>query len=227
MLIWISSGKSSNDRSPSQSKEEDLENWKRVRTAIEHENNLVNQRLSWLFTSQALLFSAFALILTTFLKEEAAQFSPAHPATEYVSLAPYVSIILVVLAVTGGYIYMAVGVSLLAAHRQLCALTDWWDDHCTDKSGHPELHNFLAKESPSFVSAENVPFVFFGAWLLLLSFSVLAVLHFVYDRNLIELNSSTVASAFLIFLIIGIITWAIKEGLSMNYQRHYSVKRRK
>ncbi|BBO33243.1 hypothetical protein [Lacipirellula parvula] len=37
-------------------------NWKRIRTSIEHENLLVNHRITWLIASQAFLFAAFALI---------------------------------------------------------------------------------------------------------------------------------------------------------------------
>jgi len=36
-------------------------NWKRVRAAMEHENQLVNHRLTWFLSTQAFLFAAFAL----------------------------------------------------------------------------------------------------------------------------------------------------------------------
>jgi hypothetical protein len=38
------------------------EKWKMARSAIEHENGLVNHRMTWFFQSQAFLFAAFAVI---------------------------------------------------------------------------------------------------------------------------------------------------------------------
>lgn len=38
----------------------DFSDWKRVRSAIEHENNLVNHRLTWLLLAQGGLFTLFS-----------------------------------------------------------------------------------------------------------------------------------------------------------------------
>jgi hypothetical protein len=96
-----------------------------------------------------------------------------------------------------------------------------------DKLNHPELHNFLARESFSLFSPENVPFVFFAAWLMLFSFSVLALLPLADVNDLIGLNMPTVATALLIALIAAAITWAIKESLRTGYERHHALERRK
>lgn len=49
---------------PSQGSQEywETENWKRIRSAIEHENTLVNQRLTWLLGSQTILFAGFGVV---------------------------------------------------------------------------------------------------------------------------------------------------------------------
>src|SRR4051794_34104613 len=44
--------------------------WKMARGAIEHENILVNHRLTWLSTSQAFLFSVFGLMFLASAKGE-------------------------------------------------------------------------------------------------------------------------------------------------------------
>jgi hypothetical protein len=41
--------------------------WKRLRLVIEHENTLVNHRLTWLLTSQTVAFAALAVILKEWL----------------------------------------------------------------------------------------------------------------------------------------------------------------
>jgi len=40
----------------------DLINWRRVRSVVEHENHLINHRITWLLLSQAGLLTAFATI---------------------------------------------------------------------------------------------------------------------------------------------------------------------
>lgn len=40
----------------------DLINWRRVRSIIEHENHLINHRITWLLLSQAGLLAAFSTI---------------------------------------------------------------------------------------------------------------------------------------------------------------------
>jgi hypothetical protein len=39
----------------------EIVDWKRVRSAIEHENDLTNHRFTWLMASQGFLFAAFGL----------------------------------------------------------------------------------------------------------------------------------------------------------------------
>jgi hypothetical protein len=48
-------------------KDEELVNWRRIRTSVEHENILINHRLSWLFSSQAFLFRNEDLIRSIFV----------------------------------------------------------------------------------------------------------------------------------------------------------------
>ena len=43
----------------------DLDYYRIVRGQIEHEDNLVNQRLSWFIASQSFLFTAFAILLNS------------------------------------------------------------------------------------------------------------------------------------------------------------------
>jgi hypothetical protein len=47
----------------------EMARWKITRAVIEHENTLTNHRLTWLFSSQAFLFAAFALVFQSSLKQ--------------------------------------------------------------------------------------------------------------------------------------------------------------
>jgi hypothetical protein len=48
-----------------ETKAADVVAWKLARSAIEHENNLINHRMMWFFTTQAFLLSAFFGVLTS------------------------------------------------------------------------------------------------------------------------------------------------------------------
>lgn len=48
--------------------------WKRVRGAIEHENMLINQRLTWLFLSQTVLLTAFISVFVEWSKVKESSF---------------------------------------------------------------------------------------------------------------------------------------------------------
>jgi hypothetical protein len=61
-----------------------------LRRRIEHEDNLVNQRLSWLVASQAFMLTAFAILLNAPLNA----LTPAYYAANHLieSLLPYAAI---------------------------------------------------------------------------------------------------------------------------------------
>lgn len=89
--------------------------WKRVRAAIEHENNLTNHRLTWLFASQLILFGGFfSLIQGVVAKDpkllEQQLFQSLLMAFPFVGIS--VSLIILV--------------GLHAANKQIESLEDWW-----------------------------------------------------------------------------------------------------
>jgi hypothetical protein len=57
----------------------DITAWKLARAIIEHENNLVNQRLTWLMTSQAFLFTAFSFLFVAWGKGDLNEVRPLIP----------------------------------------------------------------------------------------------------------------------------------------------------
>jgi uncharacterized membrane protein YidH (DUF202 family) len=84
--------------------------WKRIRAAIEHENTLVNHRLTWLLTSQGFLFAGFALVFTDEKRN-----------TEFSSL-----VVLTVICVIGIAVSIKTYSDIERAKRQLEALDRWW-----------------------------------------------------------------------------------------------------
>lgn len=92
-------------------KDQELADWKRIRAAIEHENTLINHRLTWLLTSQGFLFTGFGVVFST-IKQ-------GHK-------NPYAVIILFVIAVLGMAISFKIFVDIEDAANQLLDLDCWW-----------------------------------------------------------------------------------------------------
>jgi hypothetical protein len=51
-------------------KDREYADWKRIRSALEHENTLVNHRVTWLLTSQAFLIAALVAVFNEAQKPE-------------------------------------------------------------------------------------------------------------------------------------------------------------
>lgn len=99
--------------------DDEIVDWKRCRSAIEHENTLVNHRLSWLFASQAFLFAAFGVLFNSWKNPSANCSQP--PTYTY-------QILLATTAITGMLVCLAIQQSLYGAESQIILIDRWWYD---------------------------------------------------------------------------------------------------
>jgi hypothetical protein len=109
-------------------KDKSLADWKRVRSAIEHENTLVNHRLTWLLSSQAFLFTGFGVIYSG-------------------NNNLYSLMILAVIGMLGIAISFKIFVDIENAGKQLWRLDQWWH----------ETHSYAKyKEQPYVPNQTNI-----------------------------------------------------------------------
>jgi hypothetical protein len=106
----------------------EIVDWKRVRSALEHENTLTNHRLTWLLTSQGFLFAAFALVF------EASTKNDVKPEIRVVY-----EWILGGLAITGILVSVWIGLGIQTAGEQHDCLERWWKDRRKDETRHPPI----------------------------------------------------------------------------------------
>lgn len=107
----------------------DVTAWKLARSLIEHENILVNHRLTWLMTSQAFLFAAFSALFVVWGKDE---LKTAGPLIPYFMLA------------TGGlaiYICLVVHNGVYRAYLSLDHVTKHYYRIVKDSFGIPQEEN--------------------------------------------------------------------------------------
>src|SRR6266704_6538572 len=92
----------------------EIARWKRARSVIEHENTLVNNRVTWLLASQGFLIASYAALLTNWGKPEL-KLGPGNLVT-----------LVVVLFIVSFYICLSIGIMLAAAIRQIKYTHCWW-----------------------------------------------------------------------------------------------------
>jgi hypothetical protein len=127
-----------------------MEDWKRVRDGIEHEDTLVNQRMSWMWTFNGFLMAAFVLILSKFneltgVAPASTPFVPAAGRRLSAGLLPIddlAQIFLLVIPVLGVVLCLSVWQGITAAMGQIRVLDSWWSERVAqtkEAKHHPRL----------------------------------------------------------------------------------------
>ena len=121
-----------------------------LRGQIEHEDNLITQRLSWFLTSQSFLFTAFAICLNNKELSEQSQ--------RLIHLIP-------VLAISIGIL---IWIGIIAGTQAMRRLRNNYKHHIPTRSGLPSLQSptrfrFAGMTAPIFI-----PVLFVLAWFVLL-----------------------------------------------------------
>src|SRR5882762_5791084 len=103
--MWITFLRGS--RSVSESMNTDQESLEIIRRRLEHEDNLVNQRLSWILTSQAFLLTGYAILLNAPADLRSAMYVRHHGLLMWlIPLTGIVTVLLIWLAILGALIAM-------------------------------------------------------------------------------------------------------------------------
>ena len=105
--------------------------WKRVRSCIEHEDALVNQRMSWMWAFNGFLLAAYALILSRF--RELAGSSVKDLAKIFLAFIPVLGVVLCI----------SVWQGISAAMKQIGHLDNWWK--VTIKASEREYPRLIGK----------------------------------------------------------------------------------
>jgi hypothetical protein len=103
-----------------------MTHWRCVRESIEHENHLINHRMTWLLSAQFFLVAAFAAVYKDGV------ITQSVPRLE-------TRIFLTVIACIAIVISVQAGVAIVAANRQIGFLVDWFSFHHLE--GYPPVSN--------------------------------------------------------------------------------------
>ena len=197
-------------------KNRDFADWKRVRSSMEHENILVNHRLSWLFAAHAFLYAAFAVVFNAWNN-----LNNNEPA-----VAGSYQILLTLISAIGVFICATIQRGLWEAENALRMLHRWWysgeeqrenitlrppattspsageskDKYHPPIQGGPIIHRFIFSRFTSYTFA---PTVFMVVWLIIILFVVLKPAFFQLVTSFFEKNCLT-ALSYLITFVAGV-----------------------
>jgi hypothetical protein len=175
----------------------DIVNWKRVRSALEHENLLVNHRLTWLLSSQAFLFAAFAIIFQESAKNDV---DPNRRVLYQFILAG--------LSTTGVLVAFYIQRPIRTAEIQHENLVKWWRmQKLRDINAHPPICGEPSRRD-RYLPQSNFPIVFVIAW----SAFGFVVIGNVIQQALNTYSETIKASLAMLFTSVGLVIIGIMIG---------------
>lgn len=135
-----------------------MEYYRIVRSQIEHEDNIISQRLNWFVSAQAFLFTANAIVLNSSPTPSFAQSREAERLL--ILLVPVVAIFCCL------FVYATVVGSVLALRNLRRSFSGQTDLQGT--SDLPPLHGNFLTRSLGLTAPVMLPMVFLVAWTILL-----------------------------------------------------------
>jgi hypothetical protein len=133
-----------------------------IRSQIEHEDNLINQRLSWFVAAQAFLFSAYAILLNAPSQLRVARFGTQHEILFF--LIPVVAIGMSIL------IYITVIAAMLATANLRRLLKTCINEK--DRALLPPVQGYRRTLLLGQAAPILIPFLFMISWIVLLTESL-------------------------------------------------------
>jgi hypothetical protein len=189
----------------------DIVNWKRVRSALEHENLLVNHRLTWLLSSQAFLFAAFAIIFQESAKNDV---DPNRRVLYQFILAG--------LSITGVLVAFYIQRPIRTAEIQHENLVKWWRmQKLRDINAHPPICGEPSRRD-RYLPQSNFPIVFVSTALygiVLVAFGSFQKAKNVWARSQYSLHFfDFCGKGFFIFFILPLVAFGVFLLFTYGYQ---------
>lgn len=132
-------------------KDPQIVNWKRVRAVIEHENMLINHRITWLLLSQGFLLALLGSLGAACAKKAGDLGDIGMQLCKFLASAG-----LPVLMLAGIFICLVIAVTVSHAEIQIRSISNWWDKYFSHFdpnrpaiNRHPHGHPAIFRSKPS------------------------------------------------------------------------------
>jgi hypothetical protein len=142
-----------NDGDTSAAMQKYRDSLQQTRRRIEHEDNLLNQRVSWIVSSQAFLLTGYAILLNA-----PTEFRNEHHARDH-------ALLMRLIPITSIWITLLLWIAMLAGIAAMRALRATAEKHPTYEADH--IQGSPATRILGLVPIALIPGVFLVTWLLL------------------------------------------------------------
>ncbi len=137
-----------------------LEYYNLIRERIEHEDNLIVQRLTWLVGSQSFLFTAYAIVSNGLMSQ------PSQPA--YLHFAEQLQLLFQLIPIVAMLTYVLIYISILAAVVTMRRLRDGYRSRFgPEEDALPSIMTTAPVRWFGLVAPLRLPLVFTAIWLIL------------------------------------------------------------
>lgn len=129
-----------------------------IRSQIEHEDNLINQRLSWFVAAQAFLFSAYAILLN------------APPQVRQQSFATQQEILFYLIPLVAIGVSILIYITVIAAMLAMANLRRLLKTHMNEQDSAllPPVQGYRQTFLLGQATPILIPFLFMSSWIILL-----------------------------------------------------------
>jgi hypothetical protein len=128
-----------------------------IRSQIEHEDNLINQRLSWFVAAQAFLFSAYAILLN----------APSQVRQEFATQQEILFFLIPLVAIG---VSILIYITVIAAMLAMANLRRLLESHLKEEESAllPPVQGYRQTLLLGQASPVLIPFLFMISWIVLL-----------------------------------------------------------
>jgi hypothetical protein len=127
-----------------------------IRSQIEHEDNLISQRLSWFVAAQAFLFSAYAILLN------------APPQTRLQGFATQQEILFSLIPLVAIGVSILIYLTVIAALLAMANLRRLLKNYVEDSALFPPVQGYRQTFVVGQATPILIPFLFMSSWIVLL-----------------------------------------------------------
>ncbi|MDP9173463.1 MAG: hypothetical protein M3O30_06305 [Planctomycetota bacterium] len=131
--------------------------YNQVRAQIQHEDDLVAQRLNWFLSSQSFLFTAYAIVSTS---------SPVRMSSNEGIRTTLMTVIPLIAIIAGALIFIAIVAGAMVM-RRLRVSFEPYEAHAQEH-GLPPLQGFGYTRTMGFSAPMMLPLVFMAVWTMLI-----------------------------------------------------------
>lgn len=157
-----------------ESNDREVVDWKRCRSVIEHENNLINSRLNWFFTSHAFLLTLGGFQINSMIELLKNTNSSSR------DLHFHFDFILYAICFVGFSLCCLIYISVSYAQDHVNAIHNWWDHTYSRDINHPPLQNNPVSSYRTQFALHRTPLILGIVWVLLI------VVGFTLGHNIME-----------------------------------------